>query len=187
MDFSHTSDTFHRELKLSRFRRDIRHAGAGCGGCTQKRLPRKTGPPSLQDISSKYNSMLQIASTTPSLPRQQFTTSSAIICMVDLANDTSVSRRPGHVSMPTTPTHPERRKTVRRRDYTPPPRHNPVFSQIGSTSTRLRFEVDPIRENTGLCRGEGVCLAFARFFKGPGGFARWASSRPQPSSEARRQ
>ena len=25
MDFSHTSDTFHRELKLTRFRRDIRH------------------------------------------------------------------------------------------------------------------------------------------------------------------
>ena len=53
-------------------------AGAGCGGCKQKRLPRQTGPSSLQDISSKYNCMLQIASTTPSLPRRQFTTSASM-------------------------------------------------------------------------------------------------------------
>lgn len=56
-------------------------AGAGCGGCIQKRLPRKTGPPSLHDMSSKYICMLQIASMAPSVPSRTFTTSSAIICM----------------------------------------------------------------------------------------------------------
>ena len=85
--------------------------------------------------------------------------------------------------MPTTQTHPERRKTVRRRRYTPPTPAEPcVFTDRVNLSPA---EVDQIRENAGFRRGGGgVYRRLRTVFRRSGwvcvvGFE---TVRPQPAS-----